>query len=164
MYVCVAENGEMLVFFLVFFPNNSLIFHVRLGKKGEMLVFTGVYVCVRAKLTLVSFFFLVFLAPFPYFHSKKTMVLQLAEGWFPDSNVCINSPCWIWLCNSQFLLIFSSTVPAHHLCQEVSWGRFEYMKWQQNMQGSFFWNYFVMTGYFVWSFQCEGVNAKKRKE
>ena len=25
MYVCVAENGEMLVFFLVFFPNNSLI-------------------------------------------------------------------------------------------------------------------------------------------
>ena len=25
MYVCVAENGEMLVFFLVFSPNNSLI-------------------------------------------------------------------------------------------------------------------------------------------
>ena len=25
MYVCVAENGEMLVFFVVFFPNNSLI-------------------------------------------------------------------------------------------------------------------------------------------
>ena len=25
MYVCVAENGEMLVFFFVFFPNNSLI-------------------------------------------------------------------------------------------------------------------------------------------
>ena len=25
MYVCVAENGEMLVFFSFFFPNNSLI-------------------------------------------------------------------------------------------------------------------------------------------
>ena len=31
-----------------------------------MLVFTGVYVCVKAKVTLVSFFFLVFFAPFPY--------------------------------------------------------------------------------------------------
>ena len=25
MYVCVVENGEMLVFFFLFFPNNSLI-------------------------------------------------------------------------------------------------------------------------------------------
>ena len=25
MYVCVAGNGEMLVFFFIFFPNNSLI-------------------------------------------------------------------------------------------------------------------------------------------
>ena len=33
-------------------------FHVRLGKKGKMLVFTGVYVCVKSKLTLVSFVFL----------------------------------------------------------------------------------------------------------
>ena len=31
------------------------------GKKGKMLVFTGVYVCVKAKLTLVSFFSLFFL-------------------------------------------------------------------------------------------------------
>ena len=46
MYVCVAGNGEMLVFF-PFSPNNSLIFHVRLGKKGKKLVFTGVYVCER---------------------------------------------------------------------------------------------------------------------
>ena len=30
-----------------------------------MLVFTGVYVCVKAKLTLVSFFSLFFFAPFP---------------------------------------------------------------------------------------------------
>ena len=35
------------------------------GKKGKMLVFTGVYVCVKAKLTLVSFF-PCFIAPFPY--------------------------------------------------------------------------------------------------
>ena len=31
------------------------------GKKGKMLVFTGVYVCVKAKLTLVSFFLPFFL-------------------------------------------------------------------------------------------------------
>ena len=30
-----------------------------------MLVFTGVYVCVKAKLTFVSFFFNFFFAPFP---------------------------------------------------------------------------------------------------
>ena len=30
-----------------------------------MLVFTGVYVCVKAKLTVVSFFFLVFFCTFP---------------------------------------------------------------------------------------------------
>ena len=35
------------------------------GKKGKMLLFTGVYVCVKAKLTLVSFFS-PFFAPFPY--------------------------------------------------------------------------------------------------
>ena len=36
------------------------------GKKGKMLVFTGVYVCVKAKLTLVRFFSFFFFAPFPY--------------------------------------------------------------------------------------------------
>ena len=60
MYVCVAGNGEMLVFFL-FAPNNSLNRPYNARKKGKMLVFTGVYVCVKAKLTLVRFFF----APFP---------------------------------------------------------------------------------------------------
>ena len=35
------------------------------GKKQKRLVFTGVYVCVRAKLTLDSFFSLFFFAPFP---------------------------------------------------------------------------------------------------
>ena len=31
------------------------------GKKGKMLVFTRVYVCVKAKLTLVSFFYFFFM-------------------------------------------------------------------------------------------------------
>ena len=35
------------------------------GKKRKLLVFTAVYVCVKAKLTLVSFFFNFFFAPFP---------------------------------------------------------------------------------------------------
>ena len=36
------------------------------GKKRKMLVFTGVYVCVKAKLTFVSFFSSnFFFAPFP---------------------------------------------------------------------------------------------------
>ena len=34
------------------------------GKKGKMLVFTGVYVCVKAKLALV--FFLLYFCIFPY--------------------------------------------------------------------------------------------------
>ena len=36
-----------------------------LGKKGEMLFFTGVYVCVKAKLTFVRFFSLFFFCTFP---------------------------------------------------------------------------------------------------
>ena len=46
MYVCVAGNGEMLVFFLPFFPNDSLIFHVRSGKKRKNVSFyRGVCMC-----------------------------------------------------------------------------------------------------------------------
>ena len=33
------------------------IFHVRLGKKSKSVSFSRVYVCVKAKLTLVSFFY-----------------------------------------------------------------------------------------------------------
>ena len=49
----------VLVFaFLHIFQN----FPCTLGeKKGKLLVFTGVYICVKAKPTLASFFFLVFL-------------------------------------------------------------------------------------------------------
>ena len=42
MYVCVAGNGEMLVFFLVFFPNNSLFnrqftFRLDFGEPGALI-------------------------------------------------------------------------------------------------------------------------------
>ena len=53
MYVCVAGNGEMLVFFLLFSQTIAKFSMYAWGKKGKMLVFTGVYVCVNAKLTLV---------------------------------------------------------------------------------------------------------------
>ena len=52
-------------FFLLFSPNNSKFCMYAWGKKGKMLVFTGVYVCVKANLTLVSFFSCFFFAPFP---------------------------------------------------------------------------------------------------
>ena len=48
------------------------------GKKGKMLVFTGVYVCVKAKLTFVSFFLLFLHLPLTvsvfqrHIHSRST--------------------------------------------------------------------------------------------
>ena len=105
MYVCVAENAELLVFFYFFLHlphrqfsfielclsskmywalnfswDNVMIWNVfflcvlhifqnfpcTLGEKSESVSFSRVYVCVRAKLTLVSFFFYFFFyAPFP---------------------------------------------------------------------------------------------------
>ena len=84
MYVCVAENAELLVFFaclkdsahcpfrLFFEPFHQTaidslfkIFHVRFGKKSKSVSFSRVYVCVKAKLTLVFFFLLFFLCTFP---------------------------------------------------------------------------------------------------
>ena len=50
MYVCVAGNGEMLVFF-PFFPNNNL------NRQLSFRVEVCMYVCMcKAKLTFVSFF------------------------------------------------------------------------------------------------------------
>ena len=139
MYVCVAENAELLVFFLLFFctfpignflsegrfwtttlphpspnchqsqklefcsyfcpkkcpsfactftkmslsegfgtlpfqtflwtlPSDSywLMLPPHMGKKSKSVSFSRVYVCVKAKLTLVSFFYIFFYAPFPY--------------------------------------------------------------------------------------------------
>ena len=52
-----------LVFFCVLhiFQN----FPCTLGEKSKSVSFSRVYVCVKAKLTLVSFFLLFFYAPFP---------------------------------------------------------------------------------------------------
>ena len=52
------------VFFSFAFCTFFKIFHVRLGKKSKSVSFSRVYVCVKAKLTLVSFF-LLFFCTFP---------------------------------------------------------------------------------------------------
>ena len=44
------------MFFSFAFCTFFKIFHVRLGKKSKSVSFSRVYVCVKAKLTLVSFF------------------------------------------------------------------------------------------------------------
>ena len=56
--------GQCNVFFfcvLHIFQN----FPCTLGEKSKSVSFSRVYVCVKAKLTLVSFFLLFFHAPFP---------------------------------------------------------------------------------------------------
>ena len=56
--------GQHIVFFV--FAHFSKFSMYDWGKKRKMLVFTGVYVCVKAKLTFVSFFFGIFyFEPFP---------------------------------------------------------------------------------------------------
>ena len=57
----------MKYFFSFAFCTFFKIFHVRLGKKSKSVSFPRVYVCVKAKLTLVSFFYF-FYAPSPYQH------------------------------------------------------------------------------------------------
>ena len=44
------------MFFSFAFCTFFKIFHVRLGKKSKSVSFSRVYVCVKAKLTLVTFF------------------------------------------------------------------------------------------------------------
>jgi hypothetical protein len=62
LYVCMsAGKSEMLVFISVFFPINadfSSVLNGHLGKNRKMLVFYGVCLYVRPKLTFVSFYFL----------------------------------------------------------------------------------------------------------
>ena len=56
------------MFFSFAFCTFFKIFHVRLGKKSKSVSFSRVYVCVKAKLTLVSFFLLFFCTfPLRYF-------------------------------------------------------------------------------------------------
>ena len=49
---------DNVVFFVFLFLQFFKIFHVRLGKKIKNVSFLCVYVCVKAKLTLVIFFLL----------------------------------------------------------------------------------------------------------
>ena len=62
LYVCMsAGKSEMLVFISVFFPINadfSSVLMVTWEKNRKMLVFYGVCLYVRPKLTFVSFYFL----------------------------------------------------------------------------------------------------------
>ena len=60
-----ASNMRQHIVFFVFAHFQKISMYAW-GKKGKMLVFTGVYVCVKAKVTLGSFFSLFFVAPFPY--------------------------------------------------------------------------------------------------
>ena len=53
------------MFFSFAFCTFFKIFHVRLGKKSKSVSFSRVYVCVKAKLTVVSFFLLFLLCTFP---------------------------------------------------------------------------------------------------
>ena len=59
------------------------------GKKRKLLVFTAVYVCVKAKLTFVSFFSIFFLH------------LSLTIEWFktpkPISGIGIGMDGWDWM-------------------------------------------------------------------
>ena len=62
-----TTTGNMeqhIVYLFLRFCTLFKIFHVRLGKKKKNVSFTGVYVCVKAKLTFVSFFPF-FFAPSP---------------------------------------------------------------------------------------------------
>ena len=78
-----GNMGQHIVFLFLRFCTFFKIFHVRLGKKGKMLVFTYVYVCVKAKLTFVSFVFL-FFCTFPLEASFfcKPPLSCVARDWF----------------------------------------------------------------------------------
>ena len=52
-----GQCNEMKCFFSFAFCTFFKIFHVRLGEKSKSVSFSRVYVCVKAKLTLVSFFY-----------------------------------------------------------------------------------------------------------
>ena len=104
MYVCVAGNGEMLVFFLPFFPNNSLIFHVRLGKKRKNVSFyRGVCMCKGKTNTFLS---LIFLHLSLIFFQISTHDVKMDIGWCHYESLFIfannwNKPFWSALSKVQ---------------------------------------------------------------
>ena len=78
------------MFFSFAFCTFFKIFHVRLGEKSKSVSFSRVYVCVKAKLTLVSFF-LLFYAPSPknpQSLSSGCAERQLLDGGREISVVC----------------------------------------------------------------------------
>ena len=66
------------MFFSFAFCTFFKIVHVCLGEKVKVLVFRGWMYCVKAKLTLVSFF-LLFLCTFPYLCSLPNFLLEYAN-------------------------------------------------------------------------------------
>ena len=86
--------------FCKFFKN----FHVRLGKKSKSVSFSRVYVCVKAKLTLVSFFYF-FLCTFPL-HQEGNVGENL--------QVCSERDDQSWVVTSLFSRFFALAV-QHYL-------------------------------------------------
>ena len=76
------------------------IFHVRLGKKSKSVSFSRVYVCVKAKLTLVSFFLLFFHLPL-----RDILTTQMTEKYCEGMKVvkwCWNKLARLKSLNNQF--------------------------------------------------------------
>ena len=65
----------MLCFFVFAYLQFFIIFHKHLGEKRKSVSFSSVYVCVKAKLTLVSFF------PFFFLHLS---LIQLDVQYLTD--------------------------------------------------------------------------------
>ena len=82
-----------------------------------MLVFTGVYVCVKAKLPLVSFFSLFFFAPFPYRASlftgapqvvyRSVIILGGINCKNKNGELCERFPCCLFVFVFVFAFIFA---------------------------------------------------------
>ena len=82
--------GQHIVFCFCVFAHFSKFSMYAWGKKRKMLVFTGVYVCVKAKLTFVSFFFNFFflhLSLSECYRDKNTACTKDTHGGDTGSNL-----------------------------------------------------------------------------
>ena len=98
-------------FFFLFSPNNGKFSMYAWGKKGKMLVFTGVYVCVKAKLTLVRFFFLFFFLHLSF--KDKTTHQRLGYNslmWYTGLPVRHGLPNPIVVCTNERTRSLSSVI------------------------------------------------------
>ena len=93
-----GQCNEMKCFFSFAFCTFFKIFHVRLGQKSKSVNFSRVYVCVKAKLTLVSFFLFFYFVHLPlmiiceFFLSFK--VMQTLKGPPSDLHFCLHPRTW----------------------------------------------------------------------